>query len=427
MRVALCQINTSVGDFAGNVARIVEFAHRARSQGADVALFPELAVCGYPPKDLLLRRSFLEAHDAAMEDLAASVPPDLCVVVGCLERNEDASAGGRPLFNAVALIEDGIARIVGRKSLLPTYDVFDESRFFEPCRAPGENTVDVHGVKVGFAVCEDLWNDAEFFTSRLYALDPVEELVSAGAELILSVSASPWDRDKEQFRSRMLQAAAKRHDVRIVMVNQVGGNVDLQFDGASLAVSPEGLAATPVCFEEALQVVDTGERWDAPMAEHPLPELHALALTQGLRDYGQKFGFGKAILGLSGGIDSAVTAVLAADALGPENVVGIALPSRYSSEHSRTDAQALAENLGIVFHEIAIADIQGAFERGLADAFAGTEPGVAEENIQARARGVLLMAYANKFGHMLLTTGNKSEAAVGYCTLYGDMCGALWR
>ena len=424
MLVALCQINTTVGDLAGNCRKIVEAAHQAKREGAHVAVFPELAICGYPPQDLLLRRSFVDAHDRALDDLAASLPPDLCVLVGCLERH-DSPEGGRPLFNAVALIEDGIPRIVGRKTLLPTYDVFDESRFFHPCADPAANLVTIHGVVVGIAVCEDLWNDARFFTSRRYAVDPVEQLVDAGAELILSVSASPWDRGKERFRVRMLRAAAKRHDRRIIMVNQVGGNVDLQFDGSSLAAGPVGLGAVPVIFDEAIQVVDTEAPWQARMPERPDAELHYRALVQGLRDYGKKFGFDRAVLGLSGGIDSAVTAVLAADAFGSERVTGIAMPSRYSSDHSVEDAAALARNLGLEYHEIPIRGLQDAFDGALAAVFEGTEPGVAEENVQARSRGVLLMAYANKFGHMLLTTGNKSEAAVGYCTLYGDMCGAL--
>jgi len=424
MRIALCQINTTVGDLAGNSLAIETAAHAAYRDGAQIALFPELAVCGYPPKDLLLRPSFLEAHDRALQELAASLPPDLCVLVGCLERNDDPG-GGRPLYNAVALIEDGIARVVARKTLLPTYDVFDESRYFHPCADPAENLLSIHGVCVGIVVCEDLWNDARFFTSRRYALDPVERLVDAGAELILAVSASPWDLGKELFRVRMLRAAAKRHGTRIVMVNQVGGNVDLQFDGSSVAASADGLGAEPVAFATALQIVDTAKPWTIRAPERPPAELHYLALVQGLRDYGAKFGFDRAVLGLSGGIDSALTAVLAVDAFGPDRVTGIAMPSRYSSDHSREDAAALARNLGMVFHEIPIGDLQGTFESVLGEVFAGTETGVAEENVQARARGVILMAYANKFGHMLLTTGNKSEAAVGYCTLYGDMCGAL--
>lgn len=422
MRIALCQIDTTVGDFEGNGRRIVADAHRAHREGAHLAVFPELAVCGYPPQDLLLRSSFLEAHDRALHDLAGSLPPDLPVLVGCLER---AGGVGRRLHNAVALIGDGIHQIVARKSLLPTYDVFDEARFFEPWKHPERDVVRIQDERVGVIVCEDGWNDAAFFDRRRYAEDPVERLVAAGVDVIVNVSASPWNAGKERFRVRMMQTGVRRHGVRMVMVNQVGGNVALQFDGHSLAVGEEGLAFEPVGFREHFAVVETGAPWQAELAERPLPELHHRALVQGIGAYGRKFGFPRAVVGLSGGVDSAVTAVLAADALGAENVVGIAMPSAHSSTHSVEDAGALARNLGIGFHVLPIAAVQEAYAGVLEEVFAGTEPGVAEENLQARARGVLLMAWANKFGHLLLTTGNKSEAAVGYCTLYGDMCGAL--
>ena len=426
MRVGLCQINPTVGDFDGNCERIVRAAHHARREGATVAVFPELAVCGYPAEDLLLRSAFLEAHDEALHRLATNLPPDLCVLVGCLERNRVPDGGGGvPLYNAVARIEDGLAQIVARKSLLPTYDVFDECRFFEPWSEPTRNIIEIGGQRVGVTVCEDGWNDAEFFTSRRYALDPVAEQARAGVDWIVNLSASPWARGREALRCAMFQAAARRHGLPIVLVNQCGGNVSLQFDGGSFAVRPDGFAFEPVHFAESVHVVDLDASWRVQPKPIELPELHYRALVQGIGDYGSKFGFGKAVIGLSGGIDSALTATLAVDALGPEHVVGIALPSRYSSDHSREDARALASNLGIEFHEIEIEPPHAGFLSALEPVFAGTQPGVAEENLQARTRGTLLMAYANKFGHLLLTTGNKSEAAVGYCTLYGDMNGGL--
>ena len=425
MKVAICQVDTTVGDFAGNCARIREFSDRAASQGARLAVFPELAVCGYPPEDLLLARGFLAAHDEALRSLAGQLPPNLHVLVGCIEANQDAALGGRDLRNAVAHLHGGSCAVVARKSLLPTYDVFDEARYFEPWTHPERNVLDVDGMRVGIVVCEDGWNDARFFERRQYALDPVERVVAAGAQLVVNLSASPWSHGKERFRHRMVAAAAVRHRVPMVYVNQVGGNVDMQFDGSSLACKPEGLAFAPVAFAEHLAVVDTTARWDVVPQWLPDVEATRLALTQGIRAYGTKFGFAKAVVGLSGGIDSALVATLAADALGPENVMGIGMPSTFSSSHSREDASALARNLGIGFLELPIGPLQDAFDRVLEPAFRGTTPGVAEENLQARARGALLMAWSNKHGHLLLTTGNKSECAVGYCTLYGDMCGAL--
>jgi NAD+ synthase/NAD+ synthase (glutamine-hydrolysing) len=426
MKIALCQIDTTVGDFAGNVRTIAQFAQNARAAGAQLAVFPELAICGYPPEDLLGRADFLREHDRALHDLASNLPPDMPVLVGCLEANVEAEErGGRPLFNAVALLEDGLPRFVARKSLLPTYDVFDESRYFEPCRNPETNVVTIHGYRVGLVVCEDGWNDEHFFARRIYQIDPVERVVAAGAQVVVNLSASPWNAGKESFRWRMIAASAQRHEVPIVYVNQVGGNVDMQFDGASLAVQPGGAAFQPVCFAEALHVVDTDATWTERPQAPELPAMHHLALVQGIRAYARKFGFPRAVLGLSGGIDSALVATLAVDALGRDHVVGIAMPSRFSSAHSKDDARALAHNLGIAFHVLPIASLQDTYAQVLQPVFAGTEPGIAEENLQARARGTLLMAFANKHGHLLLTTGNKSESAVGYCTLYGDMCGGL--
>jgi len=426
VKIALCQIDTTVGDFAGNSRRIVEYAREAAAKGAQLAVFPELAICGYPPEDLLVSSSFLARHDATLARLAADVPPQLHVLVGCVERNAAAAEhGGRPLHNAVALLHAGTARVVARKSLLPTYDVFDESRYFEPWTEPAKNVVTLHGRKIGIVVCEDGWNDEHFFDRRIYAIDPVEQVVGAGASIVVNLSASPWLRGKEAFRHRMVAAAAARHGVPMVYVNMVGGDVALQFDGGSLAVKSTGVAVQPIAFREALIVVDT----DAPWTETPRPraveEMWYEAIVQGIRAYLHKFGFRRVVLGLSGGIDSALVATLAADALGPENVTGIGMPSRFSSDHSLEDAKQLAQNLGIGFEVLPIAGLQDAFATALQPVFANTKPGVAEENLQARIRGALLMAFANKHGHLVLTTGNKSECAVGYCTIYGDTCGAL--
>ena len=426
MRVALCQIDTTVGDFAGNARRIVDFARRAADEGAELAVFPELATCGYPPEDLLLRRAFLDAHDATLKEIAAQLPAELDALVGCVARNDEAARqGGRPLHNAVAHLRGGRIRIVARKTLLPTYDVFDESRYFEPCRAPDANFVELRGRRVGIVVCEDGWNDERFFGQRVYAIDPVERVAASGADLIVNLSASPWERGKELFRHRMVAAAAARHRVPMVYVNMVGGDVALQFDGGSLAVSADGVACQPVWWREHLVVVDTDAKWTETPAWLPLEAMQHAAIVQGIGAYVRKFGFRDVVIGLSGGIDSALVATLAVDALGKEHVVGLAMPSTHSSDHSLADARQLAENLGIVCHELPIAPLQGAFAEVLAPVFAGTEPGVAEENLQSRARGALLMAYANKHGHLVLTTGNKSECAVGYCTIYGDTNGAL--
>ncbi len=426
MKIGIGQIDTTVGDFEGNRRLIEDAVHRAQKDGAQLVIFPELAICGYPPEDLLLRPAFLAAHDHSLDSLAQNLPPDLPVLVGCLEQNPDAGrSGGRPLYNAAALLEDGLARVVARKSLLPTYDIFDESRYFEPWTRPQENLITVADQRVGIVICEDGWNDAEFFSHRRYALDPVECVVKAGAQVVVNLSASPWNHAKEAFRCKMVQAAAARHRVPIVYVNLVGGNVGLLFDGGSLAIQPEGLAFPPRYFEPAVIVVDTEHEWCEPLPEVPAIEMTYKALVQGLRDYFRKFGFRSAVIGVSGGIDSAVTATLATDALGKQNVVGLLMPSKFSSEHSLTDAKALCENLGIQHEIVPITSVCDAFERTLAAHFAGKPADVTEENLQARARAVILMAHANKHGHLVLATGDKSECAVGFCTLYGDTCGAL--
>jgi NAD+ synthetase len=426
MKVALCQIDTTVGDFAGNVAKMVAFARRAVAGGAGLAIFPELAVSGYPPEDLLLSGGFRRAHDAALHDLAVQVPRGLDVLVGCIADNKGSrDRGGRPLHNAVALLQDGRARIVARKCLLPTYDVFDESRYFESWPSPEQNVVSLRGRRVGIVICEDGWNDEQFFDTRIYAVDPVERVVDAGAEIVVNLSASPWSAGKERLRHRMVAAAAERHGVPMLYVNLVGGDVALQFDGGSLAVKASGVACQPVAFAETLQIVDTEAPWTEQPAALPIEAMHHAAIVQGISAYVRKFGFQKAVIGLSGGIDSALVAALAVDAIGAGNVAGIAMPSTFSSDHSLADARQIALNLGIAYHELPIAPLQAAFGTVLQPVFAGTAPGLAEENLQARMRGTLLMAFANKHGHLLLTTGNKSECAIGYCTLYGDTNGAL--
>ena len=432
MRVALCQLDPTVGALEENAARVLDAARRAAADGARLAVFSELVLTGYPPDDLLLRGGFLDTHDAVLARLVAELPPQLAVLLGVVERNPDAArVGGRPIFNAALLCEGGERRVVARKSLLPTYDVFDEERYFEAWARPEDNVFVLDGRRFGVTICEDAWNDPEFFEQRQYPLDPVARVAAAGVDALVNISASPWNRrrgdgeGKERFRFRMLQGAARRHRVPFLFVNQVGGNVDMQFDGGSAAIGPDGLGAEPVFFAEAVQVVDLDADWRVALPAVPLVEMRHRAICQGIRAYGHKFGMPTAVLGLSGGIDSALTAALAVDALGADAVTGIAMPSAHSSAHSLTDAHDLARNLGIRCLEIGIEGLQQAFEAALADAFAGTEPDVTEENLQSRARGTLLMAFANKFGGMLLTTGNKSEAAVGYCTLYGDMNGAL--
>jgi len=425
MKVALCQIDATVGDFAGNRRRIVGFAERAAAGGAQLAVFPELAICGYPPEDLLLRAGFLASQDAALAELALALPQDLPVLVGCVAKNLHAANGGRPLHNAVALLVGGHLRIVARKSLLPTYDVFDESRYFEPWPEPEQNILEIAGRRLGLVICEDGWNDERFFAHRIYARDPVAAVVAAGAEMVINLSASPWSRGKELFRYRMVAAAAARHGVPMLYVNMVGGSVALQFDGGSLAVKASGVAFQPVAFGESLQIVDTDQEWREQPAVMEVPAMQHAAIVQGIAAYVRKFGFARVVVGLSGGIDSALVATLAVDALGAAQVTGIAMPSLWSSQHSVEDAEALAQRLGIPFHVLPIGGLQEAYADALQPVFAGTAAGLAEENLQSRIRGTLLMAYANKFGHLLLTTGNKSECAVGYCTIYGDTNGAL--
>ncbi len=425
MRIALAQINPTVGDISGNVRKIIDYTARAKALRAEVVVFPELAICGYPPKDLLLKPQFVDDNLRALQ-LIAKRSMGIDVLVGYADRN--ANPVGRPLHNAVALLRDG--QIFSRhfKTLLPTYDVFDESRYFEPGPdGPESNLIQIGGTLVGVSICEDLWNDERLIDRRLYHENPLAKLSSRGSQLMINASASPFVVGKHSFRLELFSSQVKQFKQPLVYVNQVGGNDELVFDGNSVVFDAEGhVIAQAKEFEEDLLVVDVPAKAGNRIEKHTgSVESIYKALVLGLRDYVRKCGFKSVVLGLSGGIDSALTAKLAVDALGKENVVGVAMPSRYSSDHSVTDAEVLAGNLEIQFHNVPIKPIHDAAELTLAGMFKGTEPGLAEENMQARARGNVLMAISNKFNHLLLTTGNKSEIAVGYCTLYGDMCGGL--
>ncbi|TVR56113.1 MAG: NAD+ synthase [Puniceicoccaceae bacterium] len=422
MRIGLAQINPTVGDLDGNRRLILDAYHGLVDQGASLVLFPELAVCGYPPRDLLFKRRFVSDGEDSLLKIAAAVG-DVPAVVGFVETNPHPD--GRPFFNAAAFCHRGEVLAIGRKCLLPTYDVFDEDRYFEPADQP--LVLDFRGRRIGITICEDIWTMDGPDLRRRYDFDPVTWLAGQSIDLHLNLSASPWHRGKCQHRRRLISAAATHSGAPLAYCNAVGGNDELIFDGRSLAFDATGhLLAELPAFSTAARIVDLDARQpeSAPSPCTDMEDLHR-ALVLGLRDYAHKSGFRSALVGLSGGIDSAVTAALAADALGPENVTGVSLPSAISSEHSRTDAAELARNLGIRFHTLPIAGVVAAAESTLEPVFENRPRDVTEENIQARARGLLLMALSNKSGALLLTTGNKSELAVGYCTLYGDMCGGL--
>ena len=422
MRIGVLQLNSTIGDYPANQRKLAAAYERVCAQGAEFVIAPELFLCGYPPRDLLLRADFIAANRTALEAVAGlvgSIP--LCV--GYVDRN--ASRPGRPLTNAAAVLHLGKVIWQQAKSLLPTYDVFDEDRYFEPAKsvAPFE----FKNRQLGITICEDIWNDEDFWPDRLYRRDPVKELIARGADLIVNISASPWSVGKERTRLAMLQRVARDEKVPLVQVNLVGANDELIFDGHSVALNRAGEPmALGKGFAEDEFVVEVDAPAPAVAVSWPqTEELCFRALSLGVRDYVTKCGFKSAVLGLSGGIDSALTAVIAVDALGADNVMGVAMPARYSSRGSLTDAEALARKLGIRYEVLPIEPAFKAMEGQLAQVFAGTKPNEAEENIQSRLRGVTLMALSNKFGSLVLTTGNKSEMAVGYCTLYGDMCGAL--
>ena len=421
MKIALAQFNPTIGDFEGNASRILELAAEAKSGGAELALFSELCLCGYPPQDLLERPAFTERNVKELSRLAKSVP--LPSIVGYVGKAQDDT--GKPVANCAGLIADGRVLFEQRKMLLPTYDVFDESRYFQPANT--QFVFPLERAKLGITICEDVWNDKNFWKQRLYERDPVTELIGKGSNIILNLSSSPYTLDKRGLRHDMLRAIALEKKVPVAYVNQVGGNDSLIFDGSSIAFMADGrVAALAKSFEEDLVFFDS-ETGAGDIRCQPKNELEAVyrALVIGTRDYVRKCGFRKVVIGLSGGIDSAIVAAIATEALGRENVLGVSMPSPYSSEGSRNDAGRLAQNLGIELIVLPILEVFDSYRRVLSSAFAGRPEDVTEENIQARIRGNLLMALSNKFNSLVLSTGNKSEMAVGYCTLYGDMAGGL--
>jgi len=442
MKIAIAQLNPTIGDIFGNSHLILEAAKKAEVEGANLLLTPELSLIGYPPRDLLLNPSFIAAASAQLQQLAQALPPKLAVIAGTVVPNANAvQLGGKSLFNSAVLLQNGAVKKVFHKRLLPTYDVFDEDRYFEP----GENSnyFTIGELKIGVTICEDLWNNEEFWGKRSYAGDPVSDLAKLGVDLVVNLSASPYSAGKRGVRSAMLQHSVIRCGIPIIYANQIGGNDDIIFDGSSFAVNRKGdLIQVLASFETDLAVLEydaakqdlvgSNQQSSAGIEAAPLSFYPAVgnaeiwaALVLGVRDYVRKCGFSKVVLGLSGGIDSALVAAIASCAIGPENVLGVLMPSPYSSDHSVNDALELARNLGIAIEQLPIGDLMKTYDRTLADLFVNTTFGIAEENIQSRIRGNLLMAISNKFGHLLLSTGNKSEMSVGYCTLYGDMNGGL--
>lgn len=422
VRVALGQINPTVGDFTGNAAKISEYSRCAREAGAQLVLFPELAVCGYPPRDLVEKPAFIARSGEALAELARATRG---ITVICGFPSPARAGTGKSVMNSAAVLRDGEVAMVQSKRLLPTYDVFDEMRNFAP--AGRQQLMPLLGRQTALTICEDAWNDKLFWNSRLYDSDPVEELVQAGGNILLNISASPFYIGKRELRRDMLCALARRHRIPVLMCNQVGGNDSLIFDGSSIALNAEGeIVAQAKSFEEDLILLDLETMRGDVREQVAGTEASAYAaLVLGVRDYVRKCGFRRVLVGLSGGIDSALTATIAADALGAENVTGVGMPGPFSSRGSIDDARALAANLGIRFELLRITEPYEAYLNTLKPMFAGHAPDVAEENIQARIRGNLLMALSNKFGALVLSTGNKSELAVGYCTLYGDMAGGL--
>ena len=423
LRIALLQVNPTAGDIAGNAALISRAARRAQGLGAGLAVTSELALMGYLPRDLLMSQGFVRRGGEELGRMATELADGPPLLVGLATLNP--AEMGRPLFNSAVLLNHGVAGPVFHKTLLPTYDVFDEDRYFEP--ASGPQILEWNGTRLGISICEDVWNDRDFWQRRRYHQDPIEVLAEAGAQAIINLSASPFTVGKQALREQMLSHMARKYHLPIAIVGQVGGNDDLIFDGHSAAFDAGGrMFARAKGFEEDVIVVDLAAGTGSIAEETFEAETEIWnALVLGVRDYARKTRFRQVLLGLSGGIDSALTAAIAADAMGPENVLGVLMPSCYSSVGSVDDSLELARNLGIRTLVLPISGIMRGYDEALADAFRGLARDVTEENIQSRIRGNPLMALSNKFGSLLLTTGNKSEMSVGYCTLYGDMNGGL--
>jgi NAD+ synthase (glutamine-hydrolysing) len=437
VKIALAQIDPTVGDFTGNLKKIIDTSRAAADRGARLTVFSELAICGYPPADFLEKPSFLARCRSAVEELAAATRDlSTAVLAGvalptgreggnpAVPTDRSTSVGWKPAFNAAVLLDRGKLLLEQHKRLLPFYDVFDEQRYFSP--ADRQKTVELDGTRLAITICEDAWNDKNFWPRRLYSVDPVEELMREHPALHINLSSSPFWHCKRALRREMLAAIARRDGIPILMCNQVGGDDSLIFDGSSFALNAGGeLIAQAASFQEDLVVVDPFESAPIPAPEDDDTEAAYRALVLGTRDYVRKCGFQKVLVGLSGGIDSALVAAIATEAVGAENVIGVGMPSPYSSSGSVDDSRCLAHNLGIRFETIGISALFSDFTQALDPLFAGAKPDITEENLQSRIRGALLMALSNKFGALVLTTGNKSEMAVGYCTLYGDMVGAL--
>ena len=440
IKLAIAQLNPTIGDLTGNAQQILVAAQKAADQGVQLLLTPELSLCGYPPRDLLLNPSFVELMATTLAQLATDLPREIAVLVGTVSPNPQANiAGGKPLFNSTALLHQGKIQQVFHKRLLPTYDVFDEHRYFQPGLPANWFNLNVENasspLRIGVTICEDLWNDEEFWGKRSYADNPIADLAALGVDLIVNLSASPYTVGKPKLREAMLRHSALHYQQPIIYVNQVGGNDDLIFDGNSFGLNRQGELIFRACaFASDLLTIDF-EQQQRDLVIHPQNTTTKIseteeeeiwsALVLGVRDYARKCGFSQVVIGLSGGIDSSFVAAIAIAALGAKNVLGVLMPSPYSSDHSIQDALALGENLGIQTQILPISQLMSDYDRTLASLFANTQFGLAEENIQSRIRGNLLMAIANKFGYLLLSTGNKSEMAVGYCTLYGDMNGGL--
>jgi NAD+ synthase (glutamine-hydrolysing) len=433
MNIAIAQLNPTIGDITHNAQQIITAAQTAVQQQARLLLTPELSLCGYPPRDLLLYPGFIKSMDKQLQQIAQQLPENIAVLVGTVQNNPDAtSKGQKQLFNSIALLESGKIKQIFHKRLLPTYDVFDEDRYFQP--GYEANWFILDNLKIGVTICEDLWNDEQFWGKRNYEINPIAELAQLDVDIMVNLSASPYSVGKQKLREAMLHHAATTYNKPIFYVNQVGGNDDLIFDGNSVAFNNAGEKIgcaksfdTDLVLVQFQQLVKKDKKIGDRKQELLKTDNEEIfqALVLGVKDYAVKCGFKKVILGLSGGIDSALVAAIASQALGAENVLGVLMPSPYSSDHSISDAEALVNNLGIKSQQIPIQETMEAYDRLLDPLFAGTEFGIAEENIQSRIRGNLLMAIANKFGYLLLSTGNKSEMAVGYCTLYGDMNGGL--